>query len=119
MVKQWMRVLAGCIVIAGMTACGSTHGSVNESTQNNKQAAANTLSGATDAETLYKSSCIACHGANLEGKAGPSLQKIGSKLGKEQIVTKIQNGGGGMPSYDGKLKDKEIQLLSEWLSAKK
>ncbi|MFD0677212.1 MULTISPECIES: c-type cytochrome [unclassified Paenibacillus] len=115
MIKQWMLFLVGCMVLVGMTACGSTQGS----TLDKKQTAATTQSGAADAETIYKSSCIACHGANLEGKAGPGLQKIGAKLGKEQIATKIQNGGGGMPSYKGKLRNEEVQSLSEWLSAKK
>ncbi|TDF92774.1 c-type cytochrome [Paenibacillus piri] len=119
MVKQWLLVLTGCIIIAGMTGCGGSPGDAGGNAGGKKQAAARTQNDGSDPDVIYKSSCIACHGANLEGKAGPSLTKIGAKLGKEQIAAKIQKGGGGMPSYKDKLKDEEIQLLSDWLSAKK
>lgn len=74
---------------------------------------------AAAAETIYKSSCMGCHGGNLEGGMFPALDKVGSKLTKEQIFTKISNGGGGMPGFKSQLKQEEIANLAVWLSEKK
>ncbi|BFT74671.1 c-type cytochrome [Paenibacillus sp. P36] len=70
-----------------------------------------------DGELLYKKSCIACHGNNLEGGVGPKLQKIGSKLSVDQIKNQIINGGGGMPA--GILKGDDAQKVAVWLAEHK
>jgi mono/diheme cytochrome c family protein len=62
---------------------------------------------------------MACHGANLEGKLGPNLQKVGGKLSEEQIKKQIEAGGGGMPAFGKKLKDNEVDTLVKWLAVKK
>ncbi|NOU94433.1 c-type cytochrome [Paenibacillus sp. LMG 31456] len=71
------------------------------------------------AEAIYKQSCIACHGTDLEGKMGPNLQKVGGKLSDQQIYKLIQSGKGGMPSFKGTIKDEEIANLARWLAEKK
>jgi mono/diheme cytochrome c family protein len=71
------------------------------------------------AETIYKQSCIACHGTDLEGKVGPNLQKVGSKLTDQQLYKLVQNGKGGMPAFKSSLKDDEIANLARWLAEKK
>ncbi|WP_240419452.1 c-type cytochrome [Paenibacillus periandrae] len=68
---------------------------------------------------LYKANCISCHGDKLEGTLGPNLQQVGPRLSKEQIAAKVQNGGGSMPAFKGKLKDADVESLVEWLSIKK
>ncbi len=40
-------------------------------------------SGEFDPEAKYKESCIACHGGNYEGGAGPALK--GTDLSKDEI----------------------------------
>jgi hypothetical protein len=70
-------------------------------------------------ESFHNSPFISCHGVNLEGKMGPNLQKIGAVLNKDQILKKIQNGGGVMPAFQKRLEANEIQALAEWLSLKK
>lgn len=76
---------------------------------------------AVDAEAIVKQSCIACHGDTLDGKGSDkkNLQKIGSRMNKEQIVQQITNGGGGMPGFKSKLKEEEIVAIAAWLEAKK
>ncbi|MGF7035376.1 cytochrome c550 [Paenibacillus mucilaginosus] len=71
------------------------------------------------AETVYKSSCIACHGNDLEGKMGPNLQKVGGKLNDQQLYKLIQNGRAGMPAFKSTLKDEEIVNMAKWLAEKK
>ncbi|UUZ90906.1 cytochrome c [Paenibacillus sp. P25] len=71
-------------------------------------------------QALYKQTCISCHGGNLEGRVGPAtnLQKVGTKLSKEQIAKQIANGGGGMPAFGTKLKPEEVEALAAWLAEK-
>jgi cytochrome c551 len=66
----------------------------------------------------FRNHCANCHGGNLEGGFGPSLQHIGSKYKKEEISQIIQHGKGNMPSQNYILKD-EQQKLAAWLSNKK
>jgi cytochrome c551 len=51
---------------------------------------------ATGQEVVNRS-CISCHGSNLEGNVGPSLQDVGNKLSKEEIITIVTKGKGSMP----------------------
>jgi cytochrome c551 len=99
-------------------ACGNGAGN-NASNQGDGNAEQNAGSTTVDAQAIYTKSCVACHGNQLEGKSGPSLQKVGSKLSMEQIAAKIQNGGGGMPAFKSQLKDTEINGLAAWLETKK
>ena len=48
-------------------------------------------------KALYASSCIACHGANMEGGAGPSLVNLGHYMFYEEFRNIVINGKGVMP----------------------
>jgi cytochrome c551 len=111
-------LVLGSILAIVLSACGS--GNTHEGhTVDTKQPAQATAGAGAGGEALYKANCIACHGANLEGTLGPNLQKIGAKSSKDQMVAKIQNGTGSMPAFKGRLKDTDIESISEWLSGKK
>jgi mono/diheme cytochrome c family protein len=79
--------------------------------------ALNSSASISDGELLYKKSCIACHGNNLEGGVGPKLQNIGLKLSVDQIKNQIINGRGGMPA--GILKGDDAQKVAVWLAEHK
>lgn len=70
------------------------------------------------AEQVYQASCLACHGANLEGSVGPQLTDVGARLSADEIANIIKNGRGTMPAQ-AQLSDEEVQNLSAWLAAKK
>lgn len=134
--KRW--ILAGCAAAAvvSLAACGGN---------NNKEASPGATAGATtgatagataapataspaaggtttaNAEALYKANCVACHGEALDGRgaANRNLTKVGAKYTKDKIVGIITNGQNGMPAFKGRLKDEEINALSDWLAAKK
>jgi cytochrome c550 len=71
-------------------------------------------------EILNAASCLACHGQDLSGGAGPALNKIGAQLSVDEIQEIITNGtDGGMPAQKGKLSDEEISIIAKYLSEKK
>lgn len=73
-----------------------------------------------EAMTLYNANCMACHATDLGGGGNfPSLQNVGSKYDASQIAGIITNGRNGMPAFQGKLTEDEINVLSQWLAAKK
>ncbi|MCM3786761.1 cytochrome c [Neobacillus mesonae] len=75
---------------------------------------------AAAAEEKAKASCISCHGNQLEGGMGPSLQTIGADHDANQLYQIISEGtGGGMPAFEGQLTEKEIANLALWLAEKK
>lgn len=68
-----------------------------------------------DAEDIYKNSCAACHGGNMDDGSAPSLNDVGSRLSEEEIKDIIINGtDGGMPP--GLATAEESAVLAEWLS---
>lgn len=119
---RWIMVsLCGIACVLGM---GFLFAEVQRHSSEAKQEAAapalpDAPLNAQAAEAVYKQSCIACHGNDLEGKMGPNLQKVGGKLSTEQLYKVIQNGRGGMPTFKSSLKDEEIANVARWLTEKK
>jgi menaquinol-cytochrome c reductase cytochrome b/c subunit len=66
-----------------------------------------------------QTSCMGCHGKNMEGVAGPNLQKVGSKYSAEEIANIIKNGKGGMPPNMFKGSDEDLKKLAEYLASLK
>lgn len=74
---------------------------------------------ADQAEGTLKANCISCHGDQLQGAVGPSLQNIGATYTDEQIYKIVSKGKGGMPAFGGRLQDEEIANLAHYLAEKK
>ncbi|MGM0711684.1 menaquinol-cytochrome c reductase cytochrome b/c subunit [Brevibacillus parabrevis] len=72
-----------------------------------------------DAVWKAQTSCMGCHGKNMEGGMGPNLQKIGEKYDATQIADIIKNGKPpAMPG--GMIKDDaEIKKLAEYMATLK
>ncbi|GIP35168.1 cytochrome c [Paenibacillus sp. J2TS4] len=108
---KWTAVILIAIAVAG---CGS------KAEPNGLEASGSTISKEEVAEnTIYKSNCLSCHGAQLEGNMGPALSTIGAKKSKDEIVQIIEDGKGRMSGFKNRLKEEEIHSLAEWLADKK
>lgn len=96
-------IVAACLATAG---CGSSSESGETDTQ-------------SPAASLFQSAgCAGCHtlaAADASGPVGPVLD--GQDLSKSEVESQIRNGGGTMPSFDGRLSDKEIEELSVFVSS--
>ena len=73
--------------------------------------------GASGAEAYQNSSCIGCHGKDLEGASGPNLTKVGSKYSQKEIEDIIKNGKGSMPKNQAEGED--AKKIAEYLSEQK
>lgn len=107
--KKIFTLVLMLAVVIGLSACGNS---------NDTAAPAG-----PDAEKLVKSTCVVCHGQNLEGNAiGPKLNDIGARLTKEEIATVIKEGKSGDIGVmqPGLLTNQaDIDAVAEYLAAKK
>ncbi|NOV02867.1 c-type cytochrome [Paenibacillus sp. LMG 31457] len=121
----WRRKIGALLVapmVLALAACSGASGGEATPKAPAATAASESNPAFVKAQELFTANkCISCHGVDLSGKVGAktNLQKVGSKMSKEQIANQIKNGGGGMPVYSNKLSEEEIGLLSDWLSSKK
>lgn len=89
------------------TSLGTVHASVSSD-----RAAGRTL--------FHEKGCEHCHGIDgVGGEKGPNLSAVGRQLKPDQIHTQILNGGDSMPAFADVLAPDEINLLVDYLSAKK
>ncbi|MGG4146859.1 cytochrome c [Paenibacillus algorifonticola] len=102
-------VLLGVLVLS---ACGSS--GADATTNNNRNEERSVQEG--DPEIIYKKKCMSCHGTDLQGRRGPSLQNIGSRLTEEEIIDIVTNGKNGMPKFEKNISAEDIQSVSKWLS---
>lgn len=68
-----------------------------------------------DPEAIFENTCASCHGADLSGAVGPSLQKVGGELSEDEIKDTIMNGKQGdigtMP--DGLVEEDQAEALAK------
>ncbi|WP_138751414.1 c-type cytochrome [Paenibacillus sinopodophylli] len=114
MIKRFHYGAAACMLLAGLllTACGNS--STTNKSKNNSDEGKHVQNSA--AEIIYKKKCMSCHGTDLQGRSGPSLQHIGSKLSEDEIVHIVANGQRGMPKFEKRIPPEDIQRISKWLS---
>ena len=61
---------------------------------------------------LYMDNCQSCHGADLNGGAGPSLVHIDAKLAPDAIKGTIAGGKGSMPSFSAMTQGQMDSIVS-------
>ena len=70
-------------------------------------------------ETVFRSNCSSCHtlkAAAAGGQIGPNLDDL--RPGFEQVRTKVENGGGGMPSFSGSLTPDQIGDVAAFVATR-
>jgi cytochrome c551 len=118
---KWMMGLMALTLALSLSACGGKKEATNngEATGNTNTSGGTVAVDAAAAETVYKANCVSCHAVDLAGGVGPNLQKVGNQLTIQEITTRINNGGGGMPAFKGQLSNAEIANLAGWLGSMK
>lgn len=109
--KKWLlTIVFGAALVLG--ACGGDDADKDDgdSGDDNTEVSAG--------EEAYKDSCASCHGGNLEGVSGPSLETAGADHSADDIEDIIENGTGGMPPQSN-VSDDDRAAIAEWLADKK
>jgi mono/diheme cytochrome c family protein len=102
-----LRLTAAVILTAVVAGCGGSSAS-DEPTP---------AAGGGGAK-LFSDNCASCHtlkAAGASGKVGPDLDQL--RPGPELVTTQVNNGGGAMPAFKGKLTDEQIKEIADYVSA--
>ena len=118
---RWRRRLASTVILAAaLVGSGIGYGLFSSSS-----GADETASAAADIEAgrlLYNTSCIACHGANLEGvlDRGPTLVGVGSAATYFQVSTgrmPAMSQQAQIPAKDPKFTEEQARQLAAFIQA--
>ena len=74
-------------------------------------------SASTGGDLFAHEGCAACHtliAAGATGKVGPDLSYLNPNA--VIVAARVRSGGGGMPSFRGKLSSAQIATLAYWVS---
>ncbi len=112
-----MKIKFLAIMFAAILVLGACGGNKEVDKNANGGATPGTDTASVDPEKVVQTSCVSCHGGNLEGKVGPALANIGAKLSETEIHDIIINGKGGMPAIQ--MDEAEANAVAKWLSEKK
>jgi mono/diheme cytochrome c family protein len=102
------RVAAAAVVALAAAGCGGSSSSGGSSSGG----------GSSGAKVFATAGCKVCHtlkAAGATGSVGPNLDQLqpSDKLVKKQVM----NGGGGMPSFKGKLSPAQIDAVAQYVSS--
>src|SRR4051812_29686213 len=72
------------------------------------------------AQVFFSKGCIYCHEVNGDGgQRGPNLSRVGDRLGEDQMIIRINNGGHNMPAFAGRITHDELATLVGFLKARR
>ncbi|MEK5071415.1 cytochrome c551 [Sporosarcina sp. FSL K6-1508] len=113
MKNKLLAVMLGAVLVLG--ACGGDKAKDKDTTTGTT----GNDTASVDPEKVVQTSCVSCHGGNLDlkGGMGPDLSQVGDRLSETEIHDVIINGRGSMPP--GLIKGAEADAVAKWLSEKK
>lgn len=116
--KKFLLIISMLLIASlALVACGGGDDKATGNNTGNTNTGGSTASGNVDPEKIYAANCSNCHGADLNGGAGPKLSDVGSRLSKDEILSVIQNGKGFMGANI--IVGEEADAVATWLSEKK
>jgi mono/diheme cytochrome c family protein len=108
-------ILGTAFAVAAFAGCGGDSSSESGS----GGGGAKTITAATDGAQIFKeATCASCHtlaAAGAKGRIGPNLDE--EKPPVAEVVEKVTNGDGSMPSFKGRLSETQIQAVAEYVAS--
>jgi cytochrome c551 len=110
-----LLAILGCALALGIAGCGSDSGGGSSSSGGGSTSSGGSAS--ADGKTVFEANCSSCHtlkDADASGSFGPNLDQLTPDAATVQ--KQVENGGGGMPAFGGKLSDAEIKAVATYVS---
>ena len=117
-----LRLGAILIVLAlSIAACGGGGddggSSSSAATQSTSTATGGAENASAEGKTVFNGNCKSCHtlqDAGATGSVGPNLDDL--KPDQATVKQQVENGGGPMPAFKGKLSAAQIDAVSTYVS---
>ena len=105
-----------------LAACGGSSSSSSSSSSDPPASASSTSTGgaenaSAEGKQVFTQNCGGCHtlkDAGTTGSVGPNLDEL--KPPKATVVRQVNNGGGPMPAFKGKLTPAQIDAVATYVS---
>lgn len=117
-----VAILAASASVAFAAGCGGSDSNSGGSSSGGSSSGGSDSGGQITATTgkdiFNKAGCISCHtlaDAGSTGSIGPNLDK--EKPGEDEIIEKVTNGDGRMPSFKDQLSAEQIKTVATYIAS--
>ena len=110
-------VLALSVAACGSDDDGSSSSSSSSAATQSTSTGGGTENASAEGKTVFTSNCKGCHTLNdagATGSVGPNLDDL--KPDKATVQRQVENGGGPMPAFKGKLSAAQIDAVATYVS---
>ena len=111
-----LGIAVALVAMLLVTACGG--GSSGGSSSSSSAASGSSGNASAQGKTVFNTNCKGCHtlqDAGATGSVGPNLDDL--QPDKATVVRQVNNGGGPMPAFKGKLSDAQINAVATYVSS--
>jgi mono/diheme cytochrome c family protein len=101
-----------------VTACGGGGGGSSSGSSSAAGGSGGSANASAQGKTVFTTNCKGCHtldDAGATGSVGPNLDEL--QPDKATVVRQVNNGGGQMPAFKGKLSTTQINDVSTYVSS--
>ena len=110
-----LAIAVSLVAVLLLAACG---GSDNSSSSSSSSSASGSASASAQGKQVFTQNCKGCHtlqDAGATGTVGPNLDDL--QPDKATVVRQVNNGGGPMPAFKGKLSDAQINAVASYVTS--
>jgi mono/diheme cytochrome c family protein len=112
-----LGIAVSLIALVLLAACGGGNDNGGGSSSSSS-ASGGSSNASAQGKTVFNTNCKGCHtlkDAGATGTVGPNLDDL--QPDKATVVRQVNNGGGPMPAFKGKLSTAEINAVSTYVSS--
>ncbi len=117
-----LGIAVSLVALLLLAACGGSDNSSSSGGSSSASSSSSTASGSASASAqgkqVFTQNCKGCHtlkDASATGSVGPNLDNL--QPNKATVVRQVNNGGGPMPAFKGKLSDAQINAVATYVSS--
>ena len=113
-----LGIAVSLVALAVVSACGGSDNSSSGGGSSSSSASGSASASAAQGKQVFNANCKGCHtlkDAGATGSVGPNLDDLAPD--KATVVRQVNNGGGPMPAFKGKLSSAQINAVASYVSS--
>jgi mono/diheme cytochrome c family protein len=113
-----LGIAVSLVALVLVSACGGSDNSSSSGGGSSSSSASGSASASAQGKQVFNQNCKGCHtlkDAGATGSIGPNLDDV--QPDKATVVRQVDNGGGPMPAFKGKISDAKINAVATYVSS--